>query len=83
MTLRVELSIIPFGDETKKRVIETFNISNISMLETFPQQQDDDDLYVVEHNTYKKYDDDSYRLLHKRKHGAIELAAKVLSYFSR
>lgn len=83
MTLRIEISIIPFGDETEKKVIETFNISNITMWETFPDQEVGDNLYVVEHNDYKNYNEDNYRLLHKRQNGAIELASKVLSYFSR
>ena len=83
MTLRIEISIVPFGDESKKKVIETFNVSNITLMEKFPDQEVDDNLYVVEHNDYKNYNKDNYRLLHKRHHGAIELASKVLSYFSR
>lgn len=72
MTLRVELSIIPFGDETKKRVIETINISNLGVTRENICE------YVVEHNSYKSYEDGTPRVYHDRDDGAIWLAAKAL-----
>ena len=78
MTLRIELSIIPFGDESKKRVIETMNVSNVTLKEGdigigVP------DRYVVEYNSYKNYTDDTPRVSHFRSDGAIALAIKALS----
>lgn len=72
MTLRVEISIIPFGDEKKKRVLETFNISNsgLSNKEGFE--------YFIEHNEYKTGKKNLPSLRHKREEGAIALASKAL-----
>jgi len=80
VTLRVELSIIPFGDETKKRVIETINISNLGVAEVPGRLTLDDPEYeyVVEHNDYKKFDDNTLRVYHKRNDGALRLAAEAL-----
>lgn len=72
MTLRVTLEIVPFGDEEKKYVIETINISNIG--------SHDGSIYAysVEHNTYKQRTTDTPRVLHKRSDGAIALAVRAL-----
>jgi len=75
MTLRVEISIIPFGNESKKRVIETVNISNVSFTETTEIGYDK---YVIEHNNYKNYDKDTPRVTHIRQQGALTLARKAL-----
>lgn len=85
MTLRVELSIIPFGDETKKRVIETINISNLGVAEVQGRLSLDDPEYeyVVEHNDYKKFDDHTPRVYHLRHHGALMLAWKALDRLTR
>lgn len=70
MTLRVEISIIPFGNEDEKRVIETLNISNIlpTPIST----------YVIERNSYKKYDEDTPRVTHSRTDGALVLVRKAI-----
>lgn len=81
MTLRVEISIIPFGDEDKKRVIETLNISNITFKEGCSATGED--FYVIEHNDYKNYNEDTPRVHHQRKDGAltlVKLALKKLGY---
>lgn len=77
MTLRVTLEIVPFGDESKKRIIETINVSNLGRY-----QGDDSDLfqYVIEHNNYKNYTDTTPRVSHFRKDGAICLAYKALQH---
>ena len=72
MTLRLELSIIPFGDEDGKRIIKTINISNLGSV-------DDNGicLYGVEVDKYKtrKYD---CTVTHKRSDGAETLVRKLL-----
>jgi hypothetical protein len=73
LTLRIELSIIPFGDEDEKRVIETINVSNLG-----PADRPDLFQYVVEHNDYKNYDNDTLRVLHNRRQGALKLAQIAL-----
>jgi hypothetical protein len=73
MTLRLTLEIVPFGVEANKRVIETVNISNIGegpMIGSY--------YYIVEHNDYKNYDDNTPQLLHWRKDGALVLAQRAL-----
>lgn len=72
MTLRVTLSIVPFGEEDKERVIEVINISNLGQL------QGNNCIYVVEKNSYKEYEEGTPRVLHDRDDGAIWLAAKAL-----
>lgn len=71
MTLRVEVSIIPFGDESGKRVIHEINISNISL---YPG---DNCRYGVEIDKYKtgKYD---FEVDHRRSLGALKLVHGVL-----
>ena len=75
MTLRCTLEIIPFGDEEKKRVIRTLNISNVSFTEETP---DGYNIYVIEVDDYKNYNDKTPRVLHKREDGAEELVRKSL-----
>ena len=81
MTLRVEISIIPFGRERERRTIETFNISNISFEEKLEEQELGDDTYVIEHHDYKNYGEDNLRVSHKREDGAIALVVKALQSF--
>jgi hypothetical protein len=82
MTLRVELSIVPFGDETKKRIIETINISNIGLNANAVLGEEGYYDYVVEHNDYKHYDEQSLRISHKRADGGIRLAGSALMALS-
>ena len=70
MTLRVEISIVPFGDESKKYVIETLNISNLTGGETSH--------YVIEHNDYKNYTEETPRIMHKRSDGALDLVRRAI-----
>lgn len=71
MTLRVELSIIPYGDEDGKRVIHTINISNLGGID-FGKYS-----YGVEVDKYKTEQYDHY-VTHSRDAGALKLASKVL-----
>lgn len=66
MTLRVTLEIVPFGNEEKKRVIETINISNLGQIDFGVYQ------YGVEHNKYKTREYDVV-VEHTRSDGAIKL----------
>lgn len=70
MTLRVELSIIPFGNESKKRVIHQINISNISL------NPGDNCKYGVEVDKYKTGEYDSI-VDHRRSLGALKLVHGV------
>lgn len=77
MTLRMVLEIIPFGDETRARTIETLNISNVSFREG--PGPNGEDVYVVEHNSYKNYNDNTPRVFHRREDGAMKLVEKALN----
>lgn len=75
MTLRVEISIVPFGDEEYKRKLWTFDISNIGRA-------------MFGHCEYSVIEIDNennkagqYRktILHRRNLGAIELVRKFLN----
>lgn len=70
MTLRVEVSIVPFGDESKKRVIHQINISNISV------HDGDNCEYGVEVDKYKTWEYDSF-VNHRRSLGALKLVHGV------
>lgn len=72
MTLRLTLEIVPFGNESEKRVIETINISNLGKM-----PGEDRYLYGVEHNKYKtgKYD---VFAKHTRSDGALVLSQLAL-----
>lgn len=48
MTLRVEVSIVPFGVEDNKHIISTFNISNIGLSGDGVLYE-----YIVEVDTYR------------------------------
>ena len=74
MTLRVEISIVPFGEEANKRVIETLNISNV----TPTRRNDERHEYVIEHNEYKNYSLDTPRVSHYRPDGALWLVRRAL-----
>jgi hypothetical protein len=73
MTLRVRISIVPFGDEEKEREIHQINISNLG---------DTGDkfgfyLYGVEVDKYKTGEYD-FKVEHMRQHGALQLVNQVL-----
>lgn len=75
MTLRVEISIVPFGEEDKKKVLRTINVHNIKQLEIDPvegpiceyevQDADDPDLIVP-------------NITHARADGALVLSRAAL-----
>ncbi len=71
MTLRVRISIVPFGDETKEREIHQINISNLG------EANIKECNYGIELDKYKS---GSYlaRVTHVREQGAITLVYKVL-----
>lgn len=71
MTLRVRISIVPFGDETKEREIHQINISNLGEANTKECN------YGIELDEYKS---GSYlgRVAHVREQGAITLVYKAL-----
>jgi hypothetical protein len=74
MTLRVRISIVPFGDEEKEREIHQINISNLGDTgDKFGEC-----LYGVELDKYKteKYD---VEIAHKRQDGPLELVYKAIS----
>ena len=70
MTLRVEISIVPFGNEEKKRIIHQINISNISL------NPGDNCQYGVEVDKYKTEKYDSV-VDHRRSLGALKLVHAV------
>lgn len=72
MTLRVEISIIPFGNEEGKRIIKTINISNIK------QNSFGNCDYVIEVDDYKNYNSDTPIVNHNRADGAEMLVKKSL-----
>lgn len=76
MTLRIELSIIPFGIEEEKRIIEVLNISNVSFDEGITETGEN--TYVIEHNNYKNYGELTPRVFHKRSDSALTLLRKSL-----
>jgi hypothetical protein len=76
MTLRVKISIVPFGDESKEYEIERLNISNRSFEEG--DLPNGDCPYVVEHNSYKNFDENTSRVSHSRSDGALVLVRKAL-----
>ncbi len=71
MTLRVRISIVPFGDETQEREIHQINISNLKDWGLGFAE------YGVEVDRYKT-DEYDFRLMHMRQEGALELVAKVM-----
>ena len=72
MTLRVKISIVPFGNETKEYVIETINISNVGEGSGATYK------YVVEHNKYKKVDENTPTVEHLRADGPLSLVKKAI-----
>lgn len=76
MTLRVRISIVPFGDETKEREIHQINISNLGDTGgKFGEY-----LYGVEVDKYKtgEYDVEVH---HKREDGPLLLSAMALDEY--
>lgn len=72
MTLRVEVSIIPFGREDDRTVIKTLNISNMGKL--YDNVYD----YVIEVDEYKAMRPDVVKVSHDRADGAETLIKKSL-----
>ena len=72
MTLRVTISIVPHGDESKEKIIEVINISNLGTTD-FKNYE-----YAVEHNEYKEITNETPRVFHKRSHSPLELVRKSL-----
>lgn len=70
MTLRVIIQIVPYGVEENAREIERLNISNIEV--GFLSN------YVIEHNEYKNYNDETPRVKHQRTDGALTLVRKAI-----
>jgi hypothetical protein len=75
MTLRITLEIVPFGDETRKYPLKTYNVSNLASLEDSTREMLC--LYGVEVNKYKSGSFDFF-VKHDRSEGAEELARLVL-----
>lgn len=78
MTLRVEVSIVPFGNEDNKKIIKVLNISNHG-LDHLTREYD----YTVEEDSYKQVDDKTLRIKHNRSDGAKILIEKALSSIER
>jgi hypothetical protein len=72
MTLRVTLSIVPFGDEADIRNIHEINISNLGQAYANGNYR-----YGVEVDKYKTGEYDAY-VSHKRDDGPIALVALAL-----
>lgn len=70
MTLRVRISIVPFGNEEEEKEIHQINISNLGLVD-FP----DLCTYGVELDKYKTGEYD-FHLDHSREGGALSLVAK-------
>lgn len=68
MTLRVTLEIVPFGEESRKYVIETIDISNIESI-AFGRCK-----YKVDHKGHKQTE-----VEHNRQEGALALVQKAVS----
>ena len=70
MTLRVTISVVPFGNEESEYELDQINISNIGSYKGLTT-------YGVEINKYKTWEYDFF-VQHKREDGSTELARKVL-----
>ena len=73
VTLRVKISIVPFGDETKERVIREINISNLGRHVSIPGVY----TYGVEVDKYKTEEYD-VKLNHHRENGAETLVVEAI-----
>ena len=71
MTLRVRISIVPFGDEDQEREIHQINISNLADVGLGLCK------YGVEMDKYKTGNYD-LNLTHQRQDGPLVLVSKVL-----
>ena len=72
MTLRVRISIVPFGDEDLEREIHQINISNLASLGLGLWE------YGVEVDKYKT-DSYDFKITHQRQDGPLVLVNKVLT----
>lgn len=72
MTLRIDISIVPFGEEDEIRNIHTINVSNLGAL--------GDGLYEygIEVDKYKTNDYDTH-VTHDRDDGALMLVLKAMT----
>ena len=74
MTLRVTISVVPFGNEDNEYELDQINISNLGSANGLTT-------YGVEVNKYKTGKSDFF-VQHKRRDGSTELARKVLERLS-
>jgi len=78
MTLRVTISVVPFGNEDNEYELHQINISNLGPTGS---PKDDDWVYGVEVDKYKTEEYD-FTEIHHRPHGALVLASTVLNKVS-
>lgn len=71
MTLRVRISVVPFGDEAQEREIHQINISNLEVKENGVYE------YGIELNKYKTGDYNA-KIKHYREDGAVALVNTAL-----
>ena len=76
MTLRVTISIVPFGNEDMEYDLDEINISNVG------PSSGGLTTYGVEVNKYKTGKSDFF-VQHKRRDGSTELVRKVLERLSQ
>jgi hypothetical protein len=75
LTLRVRVSIVPFGDEDKEREIHQINISNLGK-----DFEGGATTYGVEMGKYKSGEYD-FVVKHWREDGALRLVERVLNEY--
>ena len=73
MTLRVRISIVPFGDESQEKEIHQINISNLGKFGDYYK-------YGVEVDKYKTGEYDTY-VRHRREDGPLLLSAMALDEY--
>lgn len=73
MTLRITLEIVPFGIEVNKRTIYQFDISNTGTATKSGKTR-----YEMHQMIPDMPWDETYKLMHERKWGAVRLARKAL-----
>ena len=73
MTLRVRISIVPFGDESQEKEIHQINISNLGMFGDYYK-------YGVEVDKYKTGEYEAY-VRHRREDGPLLLSAMALDEY--
>jgi len=81
MTLRVTISIVPFGEEEKERAIRTINISNLGKAYD-DMRVDNPYRYGIEVDRYKTDEYDAF-VFHYREDGPEILVSNVISTLKR